>query len=231
MSNPFHPLLNSPQDFNFPKKYEIQCNSKPSVFNYPKKLEEKKEEKKKRVETVALSTTAKEKARQARKRAKEGDKGDSAMDIDGKEETKDDEKKEGDGDAMDVDGKEEVEEKKPVKKKREPEPTSFRIGNPARITIKQAEVCEFDLSQRYRPVRVEEKPFGVLILTDSTPGEEEDLGAVKAPSLEPEGETAPPEPFEWVPPPVSASSGDAPTAMDTADSSDKPAESAESKTE
>lgn len=221
------------QDFNFPKKYEIQCNSKASVFNYPKKLEEKKEEKKKRVETVALSTTAKEKARQARKRAKEGDKGDAAMDVDVKEEAKEDdkEKKDGDADAMDVDGKEETEEEKPKKKKREPEPTTFRIGNPARITVKQAEVCEFDLSQRYRPVRVEEKPFGVLILTDSTPGEEEDLGAVKAPSLEPEGETAPPEPFEWVPPPVPASSGDEPTDMDTTATSDKPSESAESKTE
>lgn len=178
-----------------------------------------------------MSTTAKEKARQARKRAKEGDKGDGAMDVDEKEEAKDGDKEKKEGDAMDVDGKEEAEEEKPKKKKREPEPTTFRIGNPARITVKQAAVCEFDLSQRYRPIRVEEKPFGVLILTDSTPGEEEDLGAVKAPSLEPEGETAPPEPFEWVPPPVSATSGDAPTDMDTADSADKPAESTESKSD
>ena len=51
-----------------------------------------------------------------------------------------------------------------------------------------------------RPIRQEEKPFGVIILTDSSPGEAEDLGAVKAPSLEPEGECAPPEPFEWAPP-------------------------------
>merc|ERR1719287_184862 len=76
------------KDFKFPKNFETICNSKPSVFAYPKKLEEKKEEKKKRVETVTLSTTAKEKARQARKRAKEGDKGDSAMDIDAKDEEK-----------------------------------------------------------------------------------------------------------------------------------------------
>ena len=158
------------------------------------------------------------------------------MDIDAKEESKEEskEKKEGDGDAMDVDTKEEsaeAAEKKPAKKKREPEPTSFRIGNPARITIAQSALCAFDLSQRYRPIRPEEKPFGVIILTDSTPGEEEDLGAVKAPSLEPEGETAPPEPFEWVPP--GAASSDAPTAMDTAESSDdKPsAGGSDSKTE
>merc|ERR1712194_801355 len=141
------------------------------------------------------------------------------------------EKKEGDGDAMDVDTKEEpVEvEKKPVKKKREPEPTSFRVGNPARITVAQSAVCEFDLSQRYRPIRSEEKPFGVIILTDSTPGEEEDLGAVKAPSLEPEGETAPPEPFEWTPQvAAAAASSDEATAMET-DSGDKAADAGESK--
>merc|ERR1712137_717787 len=102
------------KDFKYPKGFEIQCNSKPSVFAYPKKLEEKKEEKKKRVETVTLSTTAKEKAR---------------------------------------------------------EPASFRIKNPARITLAQSEVCEFDLNQRYRPIRPSEKPFGVIILTDSTPEE------------------------------------------------------------
>ena len=55
-----------------------------------------------------------------------------------------------------------------------------------------------------RPIRPEEKPYGVIILTDSTPGEVEELGAVKAPSLEPEGELPAPEPFEWMPPSVPA---------------------------
>jgi 26S proteasome regulatory subunit N2 len=102
---------------------------------------------------------------------------------------------------MDVD-KQEVPEKKP-RKKREPEPTSFRVSNPSRVSTAQSLVCEFDLTQRYRPIRVEEKPFGVIILTDSTPGEVEDLGAVKAPSLEPDGECAPPEPFVWEAPAAS----------------------------
>merc|ERR1712032_189163 len=43
------------KDFKFPKNFEIVCSSKPSLFAYPKKLVEKKEEKKKRVETVTLS--------------------------------------------------------------------------------------------------------------------------------------------------------------------------------
>jgi len=192
------------KDFKFPKSFAIVCSSKPSVFAYPKKLEEKKEEKKKRVETVALSTTAKEKARLARKRAKDETAGSTdAMDVENTEEKVDekntDNKDTGeDIDTMDVD-KQEVPEKKP-KKKREPEPSSFKVSNPSRVTTSQSLICEFDLTQRYRPIRVEEKPFGVVILTDSTPGEAEDLGAVKAPSLEPEGECAPPEPFEWTPP-------------------------------
>lgn len=193
------------KDFKFPKSFEIVCNSKPSVFAYPKKLEEKKAAEKKRVETVTLSTTAKDKARLARKRAKEEAAGSSdAMDVDNTEEKgdeKDTENKttgEDTDNKMDVD-KEEVPEKK-LKKKREPEPTSFRVSNPSRVSTAQSLVCEFDLTQRYRPIRVEEKPFGVIILTDSTPGEVEDLGAVKAPSLEPDGECAPPEPFEWIAP-------------------------------
>jgi 26S proteasome regulatory subunit N2 len=60
------------EDFKFPKNFEIQCSSKPGAFAYPNQLEEKKEEKKKRVQTMALSTTAKEKARLARTWAKEG---------------------------------------------------------------------------------------------------------------------------------------------------------------
>ena len=214
------------KDFKFPKNFEVVCNSKPSAFAYPKKLEEKKEEKKKRVETVTLSTTAKEKARQARKRAKEGD----AMDVDKdgeKSESKDDDqvKKGEEGDAMDVDKADEPEKKQ--KKKREPEPTSFRVSNPSRITTAQSLVCEFDLSQRYRPIRTDEKPFGVIILTDSTPGEEEDLGAIKAPSLEPEGEMAPPEPFEWSPPDDSEDKKEVKAKEETKEAEMKDAEGAE----
>ena len=122
------------------------------------------------------------------------------MDVDEEKKPAEDDAEEKSSDAMDVDKEEEEAEKK-SKKKREPEPTSFTVGNPARITKAQSQVCEFDLNQRYRPIRPDEKPFGVILLTDSTPDEEEDLGAVKPPSLEPEGEMAPPEPFEWTPPP------------------------------
>ena len=183
------------KDFKYPKGFEIQCNAKPSVNAYPKKMEEKKSVDKKRVETVALSTTAKNKARLARKKAKEdGDKS-AAMDLDESEIPREDEKK--DSDDMEVYGDE---PEKKMKKKRDPEPSSFRVKNPSRITNAQSAFCEFDMDQRYRPIRPEEKPYGVIILTDSTPGEKEELGAVKTPSLEPEGELPTPEPFEWSPP-------------------------------
>jgi len=194
------------KDLKFPKSFEIQCNAKPSTFAYPKKLEEKKEEKKKRVETVTLSTTAKNKARLARKKAKEdGEESATGMDIDESEKKIEDKEKKEDikkvkeenptkEDSMDVDG--EGEGRPPPKKR---EPSSFRLKNPARITKAQSKVCVFDLEQRYRPIRPNEEPFGVVILTDSTPSEEDqDLGAVQAPSLE--GECAPPKPFEWTPP-------------------------------
>jgi 26S proteasome regulatory subunit N2 len=191
------------KDLKYPKAFEIQCNSKPSVFSYPKRLEEKKEEKKKRVETVTLSTTAKNKARLARKKAKEEEEeedGDNKM-----EEVKNEEKEDNVDEKMEVEGGdgegEEAEEKeKKLKKKREPEPLFYRLSNPCRITKAQAEFCEFDLHQRFRPIRTEEKPQGVIILTDSSPEEETDLGTVKPPSIESDDEAGPPEPFEWTPP-------------------------------
>jgi 26S proteasome regulatory subunit N2 len=193
------------KDFKYPKKFEIVCNSKQSAFAYPKKLEEKKEEKKKRVETVTLSTTAKNNARMARKRAKEdaesGEIGEVAMEVDRKDEESTEIVKET-TEIMDVDSDEAEkaatsEESKP-KKKREPEPSFFFVSNPARITAVQANSCAFNLNQRYRPIRPEEKPYGVIMLTDSTPGEEDDVGAVKTPAQEDEAD--PPEPFEWTPP-------------------------------
>jgi 26S proteasome regulatory subunit N2 len=179
------------RDLKFPKSFEIQCNNRPSLYAYPKKLEEKKEEKKKRVETVTLSTTAKNKARLARKKAKEG-----GMDVDESEKKEEEETKEeakGDETKDETNGME-LEETAP--KKREPEPASFRVSNPSRITKAQSYSCAFDLGQRWHPVRPSISPFGVIVLKDSTPKEPvDDLGAVQPPSLE--GECEPPQPFEW----------------------------------
>jgi 26S proteasome regulatory subunit N2 len=202
------------KDLKYPKKFEIICHSKPSQFAFPKKLQEKKEKEKKRVETVTLSTTAKEKARLARKKAK---KDEDTMD-EGIEDAKPTEDDSGDKntDSMDIDKdvEEEVDEEEKPKKKREPEPIVFNIQNPARVTKAQSQYCEFDFNQRYRPIRSDEKPYGVVMLTDSTPEEEEYIGAVKSPSLEPLGELSPPEPFEWTAPALPTGTTDEDKAED-----------------
>merc|ERR1719444_469326 len=169
-------------DLNFPKGFEVDCAAKPSLFAYPKRLEERKEETKRRVETVALSTTAKNKARVIRKKKQEKD----AMDGVEHEAPQAEVAKEGKVSSV----------SRKVKKIKE-EPASFRLSNPSRVTSSQVNVCEFDLSQRYVPVS-KKKCNGVIILRDSTPDEEEDVGKVKSPAAEHEAD--PPEVFEWAPP-------------------------------
>uniref|UniRef100_A0A7S1FUA1 26S proteasome regulatory subunit RPN2 C-terminal domain-containing protein n=1 Tax=Corethron hystrix TaxID=216773 RepID=A0A7S1FUA1_9STRA len=186
------------KDFNVPKCFGITCNAKPSLYAYPKKLEEKKEEKKKRIETVALSTTAKSKAREARKKAKDGE---SSMEID-EEPTPSQEDPEPDAEAAEtVEGAEAAAEDRKSRRK-DPEPAFHRLANPCRITAPQSAVCAFDLNQRYRPVRPEGRPQGIVMLTDTTPAEEEDVDTMELPSLDDgEGqEVEAPEPFEWAPP-------------------------------
>lgn len=163
------------KDFKMPNNYEATCEARPSHFSYPKKLEEKKEEKKERVTTVTLSTTAKAKAREARKelsstKKEDGDAGRStasgAADMEVQpekagmeeekgavgdkdkenEQPKEEEAKE-DG-SKEEGGKEEGAKDEGAKPKREPEPTSFKIKNPARVTPTQEPFVHFDLEQR-----------------------------------------------------------------------------------
>merc|ERR1712196_262767 len=77
-------LVGLNKDFKLPNTFSVNCNTKPSMFAYPKKMEERKEEKKERITTAVLSTTAKVKAREARKAKLEG--GETSMDIDKTEE-------------------------------------------------------------------------------------------------------------------------------------------------
>lgn len=144
------------KDFKMPNNYEATCEARPSHFSYPKKLEEKKEEKKERVTTVTLSTTAKAKAREARKElttkkedgentAAVGGASPGPVDMEIPEEDGGVEEKKGaDGDQEREGTKEEG-----AKPKREPEPTSFKIKNPARVTPTQEHFVHFDLEQRW----------------------------------------------------------------------------------
>merc|ERR1712037_658215 len=187
------------KDFKYPKNFNIQCNSKPSIFSYPEKMEGKKEEKKKRIETVTLSTTAKNNARLARKRAKvEAESVRESFLIENVENFK---SKNDEGECMEVDLPDIVDlDNKNNKKRRDIEPTFFFLPNPCRITQAQSHVCAFDVNQRYRPISLEEKPYGIMMLVDKTPEVEEDLGTVITPSIKSDDEADAPEAFEWTPP-------------------------------
>jgi 26S proteasome regulatory subunit N2 len=206
-----------------PNNYTSTCNSIPSAFAYPKKLLPPKKEIKKMTETAVLSITAKAKARAAKKeKAKEGGEDDAKMDTSSDSNaaassataTADDEKKEGtdDGDDNMTDAADELDKEGKSKdgedgdedegeKKEGPEPESFTLSNPTRVTRNQEPLISFDSDNRYQPVTRNAKPVGIVILTDRTPDEEEDVATVDAPPIggDAEEEADPPEPFEWEP--------------------------------
>ncbi|EQC29693.1 hypothetical protein SDRG_12693 [Saprolegnia diclina VS20] len=164
------------KDLKMPTSFGLTCSTKPSAFAYPKRLEEKKEEKKELVATAILSTTAKAKARLAKQEAKEA--------------------------APVAEDKPDEEMAAPAPKKVK-EPTSFTLKNPARVTLAQEQHLAFDWSQRYVPVVATRRPAGIIILKDRTPTDAEVVVAVQAPSQGSAGaeeEAEPPAPFEWEPP-------------------------------
>jgi 26S proteasome regulatory subunit N2 len=59
-------------------KIEFVSNAPPSVFGYPPAMEEKKGDKKEKVEKAVLSITAKQKKRDAEKKQ---EKGEEKMDV------------------------------------------------------------------------------------------------------------------------------------------------------
>ncbi|KAG5178924.1 armadillo-type protein [Tribonema minus] len=85
-------LIGLNKDFKMPRQWSVTCHARPSLFAYPKKTEEKKEDKRERVTTVTLSTTAKAKAREHRKelekKKEEGGGSGGKMEVDKEEPAK-----------------------------------------------------------------------------------------------------------------------------------------------
>jgi 26S proteasome regulatory subunit N2 len=170
-----------------PKDFCTTCNATPSAFAYPEPLEQKVEKKKERVKTAVLSTTAANKARR-RDMEKESDKMEVENETAGTPAA--------DGDAKDKEGsdaqKDDTEEKTP-------EPTSFKISNPGRVTLQQQQFVSF-AEQRYRPVLPIKR--GIVMLIDSAPERPEELVEPEVPSEDGDNskEPAPPKPFIWTAP-------------------------------
>ena len=226
----WHPLLNffslalTPtaiigvnKDMKIPEKFALTCNTQPSLFAYPKPLEEKKEEVMERVTTVVLSTTLKAKAKAKLKQAStEGGVEENKEDKEDKEDndvtmkTEDDTTPEvaaaAEGAAAAAEGAAAAAEGAAAEKKKEEvvvEPTSFAMANPSRVTYAQYEYVTPDANNRYRPIIPNKRNLGVVVLTDSTPDVEDDsLMEIEAPPKAGEEAEEPecPAPFDWIAP-------------------------------
>lgn len=192
-------LMGLNQDLNIPKDFELMCMAPPSMFAYPK-IEEKKEDEKKLIATAVLSTTAKAKAREARKEARKLGRQNS-MDSNGVP---------SEGPAlerttslMSTTSYLSIEEVKPaeeVKAKKEKEPSFFALTNPCRLIPAQVRFVTLQAEkQRYFPVRRRVTPAGIVMLHDSEPTANENVEKVERIALGQEEEADCPEPFEWDP--------------------------------
>ena len=192
----------------------VTAHCKPSLFAYPAPVTvDDKKDKGKAVKAV-LSTTAKAKAKAAKKDAEK-----KAAEAGGQAAMEED-VKEGEGVAgMDVDGeaKKEGDEGKGGEGKGEgagkktSEPSKEELANPARITPAQERYVRFDEGSRFLPVTAAGKAApsrGFVVLRDTTPGEEVEYvtssrtppaAAAAAPAAAAEEEPAPPEAFEFDP--------------------------------
>ncbi|RNA28469.1 26S proteasome non-ATPase regulatory subunit 1 [Brachionus plicatilis] len=166
-------LIGLNQDLKMPK-IEFLSNAQPSVFGYPAPMEEKKADKKEKVEKAVLSTTSKKHRRDLDKKV---DKGEEKMDVDEKSKGEETEKKE-----------------------KEKEPDFEILQNPARVIKPQLRVISLKNS-RYQPLK-EVSSGGFIILRDTQSNQPENLvelvkagGPVKE---EEQSEPEPPEPFEWI---------------------------------
>eukprot|EP00051_Salpingoeca_urceolata_P028070 m.484767 g.484767 ORF g.484767 m.484767 type:complete len:964 (+) comp23539_c0_seq1:200-3091(+) len=153
-------------DLKMPK-IEIKSNVAPSTYAYPPAMEPPKEKSKEKVATAVLSISAKAKKakKEAAAAAAAAEGAPAPMDTsDDKASTE--EPKEG-GSAKEEEAKEE--------ETKEPEADFEMLANPARVVIPQLEVISFPAECRYAPVRPGPLVGGIVVLKDSTPGEEEEL--------------------------------------------------------
>ncbi|KAG7893815.1 hypothetical protein KL908_002869 [Ogataea polymorpha] len=157
-------IIGVTEDLKVPK-FKINCHTKPEVFSYPPKSEAQVEKQPDKIATAVLSTTARAKARAAKKdKAKKDAKDEDKMDLDEK--------------------KEEVEDEK--EKKVEPEatngtvetqPESFYVKEPyqfenmTRVVPAQLKYVTFSKNERFVPVRKFKGMGGIVVLQDLSPNE------------------------------------------------------------
>ncbi|CCX33138.1 armadillo-type protein [Pyronema domesticum] len=180
-------LIGLDENLNIPD-FKFWSNTRPSLFDYPPKVEEVTEKKVEEFATAVLSTTIKAQQRAKRaekeKATKEAEKSGDLMDI---EPTTPATPALAATEKMDVDeekdekkeGEEEKKEGEADKKKRvEKEKVGYEVSNMSRVLPDQWKYISFLEDGRYEPVK---KPSsGILLLLDRKPEEEVKLLEIKS---------------------------------------------------
>lgn len=143
------------KDLSIPK-FELNCFSKPGVFDYPKMYEEKSSKEVTKVTTAVLSTTARAKARAKRMRK---EKSEDNEDI-----------QENLEDKTDKNDEEDKKSKEGFVKNRYSS-TPYQIENMKRVLPQQARYVSFIKDSRFTPVRKNKNISGIIVLNDTKPNE------------------------------------------------------------
>ena len=165
-----------------PKDFTARCDARPSLFAYPPPVPTEDKKSREKVPTAVLSTTVRAKARAAAKKKKKKttggsggggeDEGAEKMDVDDKVAAAD----AGAGAAATEKEEGEKEEKEEGESKQEPataatkkevEPTSFVLENPARVTPSQRRFVTYFPDATWQPVRP--APSGFVVLRRTAP--------------------------------------------------------------
>lgn len=192
-------LIGLNADFDMPLGFEVTCNAPPSMFAYPKP-EEKPSDDKKLVTTAVLSTTARARAREARKeaRAKLGSStGASGMEAPSLERVPSHLSTASGLSVEEAGGKDKEDEGKD--KKKEKEPSSYVVTNPSRLIPAQRRFIIANADSRYQPVDQRMVPAGIVMLIDKDPTAPQEVQKVERVGLAGEEEAEPPADFEWDP--------------------------------
>ncbi|KAG7833936.1 hypothetical protein KL943_003232 [Ogataea angusta] len=179
-------IIGVTEDLKVPK-FKINCHTKPEVFSYPPKSEAQVEKQPDKIATAVLSTTARAKARAAKKdKAKKDAKDEDKMDVDEKKEKVEEEK-------------EKKVEPEATESTTEMQPESFYVKEPyqfenmTRVLPAQLKYVTFSKNERFVPVRKFKGMGGIVVLQDLSPNEP--IDRIKTVREKSNTEAPVPEPF------------------------------------
>lgn len=160
-------------------QFDLNCHTKPELFQYPSKVEESKEKQPDKIATAVLSTTARAKTRAKNKLSKKhGDKmdiDDEPVKVEKPEEQVAEEKEPKTEDQTTDEQKDKTEQPKdevvPIRYSKTP----YKISNLSRVLPAQSNYISFAKDSRYVPVRRFRGAGGIIVLEDTRPEEKAEI--------------------------------------------------------